>query len=165
MARHESDREDLFAEATAFVRRAELALLGEGEPIVFGEKRTGDWSIYFGGDPVFHFDASGRLKRAFADGRLYRTQGDTLAELTRERTPDTTILRRRDLADAETSRFLAGMRARLTSLLAGIESENVRILRSEPVDLDALRELAMLLAATLGLGEERLLAPRLRGKR
>lgn len=97
MARAESDREDLFAEATAFVRRAELTVRGIGEPIVFGSKRDGAWSIYFGTDPVFHFDPGGRLKRAFAGGRLYRTQGDTLAELTREQTAGETILRRRDL--------------------------------------------------------------------
>jgi hypothetical protein len=87
MARTEADREDLMAEAVALVRRVELALPGQDEPLVCGFRRDGSFSVYVGQDPVFHFDSRLRLRRAYRGGKLYRTQGDTLAELTRVRRP------------------------------------------------------------------------------
>ncbi|MEZ6044739.1 MAG: hypothetical protein R3C11_03990 [Planctomycetaceae bacterium] len=41
--------------------------------------------LYLGPDPVYHFDAAGRLKRAYVEGLLYRTQESTLARLERLR--------------------------------------------------------------------------------
>ena len=83
MARQEVDREDLIAEAVALRRRIELALPGCDNPVVAGYRSTGALSLYFGADPVYQFDERGRLRRAFVGGHLYRTQGTTLAELTR----------------------------------------------------------------------------------
>ena len=97
MARQESDRDDLMGEATALVRRAEWKPLSGVEAVVTGFRRDGSMSLYFGADPVYHFDETGRLKRAFLAGRLYRTQGTTLAELTRRREKTETHLIRRDL--------------------------------------------------------------------
>lgn len=165
MARHESDREDLFAEATAFNQRAELAVGGHAEWIVFGNRADGAWSVCFEGDPVYHFDRHGRLKRAFANGRLFRTQGDTLAELTRERTVDATVLRRRDLQSLDCDHFLAALQARFARLLSAIKTGDVRVLRRQPADFDVLQEMATLLKATLAADRSDFLAPRFRGKR
>lgn len=165
MARHESDRENLFAEATAFIQRAELTVGGHAERIVCGHKADGAWSIYFGGDPVYHFDRRGRLKRAFANGKLLRTQGDTLAELTRERTDDATVLRRRDLQSLDCDRFLAALQARFARLLSAIETGDVKVLRRQPADFDVFQEMATLLKATLAADRSDFLAPRFRGKR
>ena len=85
MARHETDRENLMLEATALIRRAEWSIPSHSDPIVAGFKRSGGWSLYFGSDPVYQFDADGRLRRAFVDGQIWRTQGTTLAGLRRER--------------------------------------------------------------------------------
>src|SRR5690606_13058939 len=95
---------------------------GRTEPIVAGFRRDVSLSVYIGADPGFHFDPEGRLKRAYVDGKLYRTQGDTLAELTRERTETETILRRRDLDAVELSRIFVLMRARLIDPVLAIDA-------------------------------------------
>ena len=165
MARHEDNREDLFAEATAYDRRAEVIVGDSDQPILFGEKADGAWSIYFSADHVFHFDATGRLKRAFVDGRLYRTQGDTLAELSRERLKDVTVLRRRDLQNLERDRFIASLRIRLTALLTASERGELRILRERPPYSDPITRLATVVRKSLAAPDADFLAPRFRGKR
>ncbi len=134
MARHESDREDLFAEATALVRRAELSGPGHAAPVTFGFRKDGGWSVYFGDDPAYHFDGDSRLKRAFHSGRLYRTQGHTLAELVRERTPNSTLLHRRDLLVAEVNVFHSEMVGRITNLVVQVSQSVAAITRQTPPD-------------------------------
>ena len=85
MAREESDREDMLREAVALTRRAEVQFRENEEPVFLGFKRDGGLSIYLTVDRVYQFNASGELRRAYRDGFLYRTQGDTLAELQRDR--------------------------------------------------------------------------------
>lgn len=132
MANHESDREDLLKEATALVRRAELTGPAHSIPVVFGFRRDGSLSLYFGADPVYHFDPEGRLKRAYVAGRLYRTQGDTLAELTRERSPSETVLQRRDLPPPKLKRLLSVMLDCTTKLLLQQRFNEVNITRQIP---------------------------------
>jgi hypothetical protein len=156
MARHESDREDLMREATALVRRVELHVPGEPEPVVCGFRADGRLSIYFGTDPVYHFDASGRLRRAFAAGDLFRSQGTTLARLTRVRQPARTELRRHDLHPDELALFLRTAHARLGSLATALDRCGTRVLRCVPDPagriLDDLRStLASILQAQVRL--------------
>lgn len=134
MARQEADREDLIAEATALVERGEFAITGHDEPITAGRRRTGGWSIYFGSDPCYHFDESGRLRRAFAAGMLYRTQGHTLAELERVRTADASELRRRDLSREELERFVTDVRHRLERLDTAMRDGSLSCRRCVPPD-------------------------------
>lgn len=161
MARTESDREDLIAEATALVRRAEIATAGFAGPVVVGFRRDGGLSVYFGADPAYHFDPDGRLKRAYRNGLLYRTQGETLAELNRERTPAETVLRRRDLSGEELRAFLDDMADRLSALLAAIEDGRAAVVRQVPDgDETFVADVAdRLRRADAGL------APRFKGKR
>lgn len=149
MARREADREDLFAEAAALVERAELQTRGRPEPVTAGRRKTGGWSVYFGADPCFHFDEKGRLRRAFAQGRLYRTQGHTLAELQRLRTPDETQLRRRDLSPAELTSFLEQAHRRLAELLDAIRTDGIQLRRVVPVETPFLRNLEQALMQIL----------------
>ena len=105
MAQNESDSEDLMAEATALKRRIELRCPGEKQNVIAGFRDDGRLSIYFGHDPVYHVDEWGCLRRAFVDGRLYRSHGTTLARLTRVRTREQTELQRYDLSDEELEQF------------------------------------------------------------
>ncbi len=141
MARSEAEREDIFAEATALRRRAEFRVPGFDRTVVAGFRDPGGCSIFFGQDPCYHFDAEGRLRRAFADGRLFRTQGATLAELTRVRTATATELHRRDLDPSELTRFLRRMRDELAELHATLKSGTIEVLRQVPVAGDLEREL------------------------
>jgi hypothetical protein len=141
MARHESDREDLMAEATALRERVELALPGEAEHTIAGFRDGGRFSIYFGPDPVFHFDADGALRRAFVGRDLYRSQSRTLARLTRTRGRSAVNLLRHDLDAGELERFLAAMRERLDRLQTALHSGAAKVIQQVPADAALLPRL------------------------
>ena len=163
MARDESNREDLFAEATAFRRRIELQLAGEPELVVAGLRDDGRSSIYFGFDAAMHFDESGQLRRAYLHGTLFRTQGRTLARLTRHRTPEATVLQRGDLAPDELAHLLQRLRSQLGRLVCRIAAGEFQILRQVPSgDSTLLRELRE--RAEQWLIRSDPLAPRIAGK-
>jgi len=151
MARHEAEREDLMAEATALRERVELALPDEAAHVVAGFRDDGWFSIYFGGDPVFHFDADGRLRRAFVAGRLYRSQKQTLARLTRTRSSDAVHLERHDLDPQELAELLGDMRERLVGLKAALEKKTARVVQQVPVGADLASRVVPSLQAALRL--------------
>ncbi len=82
MALEEQPREDLMREAVTYIRRSLLKMATFNEPVFWGQRRDGAWSIYFGEDPVFQFNAQDELRRAFVDGyrfaardrRMYRLE-------------------------------------------------------------------------------------------
>ena len=129
MSRQESDREDLIREATALRDRIEWSVPEENDPVVTGRRPDGRFSVFFGQDPVYQFNQDGQLRRAYVCGFLYRTQGNTLARLFRERTSDTTILRRTDLRTDEVTAFIADMDERLQALASSIESQMASVIR------------------------------------
>jgi hypothetical protein len=141
MARHEADREDLMAEATALRERIELELPGETEHLVAGFRDEGRFSLYFGSDPVFHFDADGALRRAFVAGDLYRSQSPTLARLRRMRAGSAVNLIRHDLDARELEAFLAAMRDRLDRLQTALDSGAVRVITQVPSGVEMLPRL------------------------
>jgi hypothetical protein len=133
MARTKTDREDLMTDAVAFVRRIEFTVPAQESRVVCGIRRDGAFSIYAGQDSVFHFDRNCRLRRAFRNGRLYRTQGDTLAELTRERGESTTLVRN-DLSPTLLAEFLRDMRQTLQALRAALADGSAVVRRQVPED-------------------------------
>ena len=162
MARNESDREDLMREAVALVRRVECETGNENDSVISGFRKCGSLSLYFGPDPVYHFDDSARLRRAFEEGFLYRTQGTTLARLERVRTDSVTELRRHDLSDSELEAFLVNMRTRLEKFSAALEAENYRLLKQVPADDPLIPDLLVALKQILLSTEP--LAPPFSGK-
>ncbi|QDU82002.1 hypothetical protein Pla110_37540 [Polystyrenella longa] len=169
MAHQESDREDLMQEATALVERVELSLPSESEPFVLGYRRLGDLSCFLGPDPVFHFDPEMRLKRAFVQGYLFRTQETTLARLERVRSvnPETdrvkTDLLRHDLEPDELNLFRKETLKGLAGLAEALKANDFTVHRQVPsgVDLTSriLRHLESIVENDLPL------APRFKGKR
>ena len=81
MARNEADREDMMSEAVSLIRRIEYLTPARGAPILAGFNAFGWLFVYVGNDVMYRFDEQGRLRRAFVDGLLYRTEGSTLAML------------------------------------------------------------------------------------
>jgi hypothetical protein len=150
-------------EATGLIRRAEWRVPFQPDVIVAGFKRSGGWSIYFGADPVYQFDADGRLRRAFAHGDLWRTQGATLARLQRERTETTSVFQRHDLTDAELHEFLREVHQRLTALLTSLDCGAAQFLRQVPDEADVTAELTAVLRSVLR--NEIALAPAIPGKK
>jgi len=132
MSRNEADREDLMAEATALRERVELVVPGEPEHVIAGFRDNGVFALYFGPDPVFQFDAQGRLRRAFVEGDLYRSQSTTLARLTRTRSAGEVNLVRHDLDSDELSRFLSAMHDKLSRLYSALEHGTTQVIRQVP---------------------------------
>jgi hypothetical protein len=146
MARHESDREDLLAEATALVERVELSIAGESEPVTAGFRRDGALSVYFGSDPVYQFNAVGELRRAYRGGLLYKAERGRLVELRRERSPAEVALVRRELSDAETAALLSAARARLAKLHESLAGGTVQIVGQVPEECEVASRVRQLLA-------------------
>lgn len=141
-SRIEADREDLMAEAANLPERVELSVPGIDTPVTIGRNVAGHWSFYFGPEPVYRFDSDLGLRRAVRDGKLYRTQGTTLAELTRVRLDQETQLQRRDLSEAEVEVILAKIRKELGSVLSCLRDSTAVILREVGTSKAFLPQLA-----------------------
>lgn len=162
MARQEHDREDLIAEAKALRTRVELRAAGMEEPIVVGVRDTGWLSVYFGDDPVYHFDEQGGLRRAFVGGQLLRSHGSTLARLVRSRTGSIrSELIRTDLTPEELSAFVAHQCAQIGWLCELIDGGKVQTLRQVSVENAPL----VTLRTALERARSGRLAPELRSRR
>lgn len=135
MARIESDKEDLIAEATALPERVEFSrdatnpMTKSWSVATAGFRRDGSLSIYFDQDPFYQFDPQGLLRRSFSDGLLYRSQGNTLAQLCRERSEQKTTLQRHDLTVPELQKFQQRMRTYLWELLEGLLTQSFPVRR------------------------------------
>ncbi len=127
--RVEADREDLMAEAANLRERIELRVPSSEVPVTIGCNDQGHWSFYFGADPMYRFDAEGRLRRAVKGGKLFRTQGSTLAELERVRRDNETQLQRRDLSLLELEVFLQEAQSHLSQLYTAYSSDRCQTLR------------------------------------
>lgn len=164
MARDESDREDLLREAVALPRRAEITFRDRPDPVFLGFKRDGGFSIYLGSDPVYQFTAQGQLRRAYRSGLLYRTQGNTLAELQRDRSdPARVILQRHDLGTEELQEFLEQMTEQLSALQQHLSAHAYLSVETVPADADLVPE--FLAAFEVVFSADPPLAPAIPGKR
>jgi len=161
--RLEVDREDLMREATALRQRAEFDVRGESESVIAGYRPNGSLSIYFGPDPCYHFDPDLRLRRAYVDGDLYRTQGTTLARLHRDRTSGTVDLQRHDLTPNERTQFMERVIERLSRFAASVEDLTVRCVQQIPKDGDTPRRISGDLKSLIT--QPLTLAPPIRGKK
>lgn len=122
MTRNESDKEDLIRDATAMVDRAEFLTVAADKKtclVTAGFRKDRALSLYFDQDPFYQFDAEGRLRRAYENGFLFRSQGTTLARLNRTRTTNQTTLNRSDL----TSKELGEFRLRMTEHIDGFQQQ------------------------------------------
>jgi hypothetical protein len=127
MARQESDREDILREATALIDRVELQCDGWVEPVVFGLRRQGAMSIFIGQDEVYQFDSHQALRRAFWHGQLLKAERGRLVQLTRERSPRQTVLRRRELTEQEQAEHLRRLERRIAGLCRVLEHGLYRV--------------------------------------
>ena len=161
MARVETDRDDLLREAVALVRRMELRAMPGNPVIVVGFRPTGWLSIYFDADPMYQFDELGRLRRAYIDGLLYRSEGSVLAQLERQRSEAETTLVRRDLCGESLVEFQRQMHAKIQWLQALLVDGGATLSRQVPSDDSSLTtDVLEFLGVVLGSAE--FLAPAIR---
>jgi hypothetical protein len=148
LARQEYEREDLLAEATALVERVEIVLAPETRPhIVIGFRRDGAVSLYFGEEPAWHFNTAGELRRAYADGRLYKAERGLLVALDRRRTEREVQLIRHELTAEETATLLACLRQSVIELAMALDARQYRLIGQVPAEAEVLTRVRPLLAA------------------
>lgn len=137
--------DDLMSEAVSLVPRLECRCTPWAEPVLLGLNNL-DWLfVYFGSDPMYRFDEQGRLRRAFVDGQLLRTTGQTLAVMDRQSTsrqPDPhrteSVLLRHDLTPDLLLQFQRRVRSELESLSSALS--DAEILRQYPVEVPDIRQ-------------------------
>lgn len=152
MARETSDREDLLGEATAYPTRILLEVSGQQAPVFAGFRRDGGFSIYFGSDPVYHFNSRAELRRAFVDGRLIKAHGGHLAALTRKRTGTQVVLLRDELDAMQAQHFLSRMQNCLEAVRRSGLSGGWRVAGQVPAHEPVAQRLAAWLqTASLGV--------------
>ena len=158
MARQEHDKEDLIADATVLVDRAEFRLASVTERgvclVTAGFRENGQLSVYFDQDPFYQFDEDGRLRRALEDGFLFRSQTVTLARMHREREGTRTMLVRHDLTADEVLAFRTRMREKLRDFAAALAADKLQRLRRVVVSDDFESLLRGRLQAISQLGDD-----------
>jgi hypothetical protein len=157
MARREVDKEDLLREATALVSRIELtpADATQGASAIVGFRQSGAASVFFGSEPVYHFNAADELRRAYCDGLLYKAEGGRLVSLRRERQEGEVRLLRHELSDSEQRAFMERMQQELHSFAARLEAGTYHIAGQVPKNGDVLNRVRNWLS---GLGTIRVAA-------
>lgn len=141
MAREESDREDLLREATALVERVELIPRQKPTHIVAGFRTDGALSLFFGGDPVYQFNATGDLRRAYRGGLLLKAVQGRLVSLRRERKQNEVQLLTTELSDSDRAEFLEQLSTHLLELKDCLESGDFDVVGQVPADADVIGRL------------------------
>src|SRR4051794_33064509 len=157
MASEESNREDLLREATALVERIEFVLRNwqnessaeseEREHVVAGFRANGAFSLFFGDDPVYQFNAGGELRRAFVGGLLFKASRGHLVSIRRVRTGREVQLRSHALSQSEEAAYLRGMSENLNGLAQRLEAGAFEIAGRVPQTADVLSRVREWLAA------------------
>jgi hypothetical protein len=151
MARIAHDREDLLHEATALVPRAMLGMTIQGQPCeVFVGFRDDALSIYFDASPVYHFNATAQLRRAFIDDCLIKADAGRLVGSLRERSPEQVTLVSTPFSADDTDRFAAELASRLSQLRENLEQGTFEVAGQVPPAGDAVSRLVAWLESWRG---------------
>ena len=142
MARQEQERENLLRDAKSLPERAELIVANRNENVFFGFRREGSCSVYLGTDPVYHFNSTGKLRRAFVKGLLYKADRGRLASLKRRRHDHEVQLQRHDLTHLEITVFCQQIEQDLAELKKAIQSNQYKLVGQVPETVDIIAKFA-----------------------
>lgn len=122
MARSSQDREDLLRDATAYVSRVLLNVCsGEcSTPAFVGFRSLGAASFFFDQDPVYHFNNSGQLRRAFVENQIFRAENGRLVAMRRQRGKIEVAMLRQELTAELQQEFCREVVIRLGALLQAL---------------------------------------------
>jgi Radical SAM superfamily len=105
---------------------------GSGEDVFFGIK-SGGFSLYFGDEPIVHFDFEGRWQRAFIEGIHYLKGLDaSVRAIGREREGAGLVLRRRVLGPDEIGEIDETIRLAALDLIDGISASRLDAISPPP---------------------------------
>ena len=143
MARQTHARENLLRDATALVERAAIQLdasAGDSpeETIVIGFHRDGAASVYFGEEPVLHFNISGEIRRAFVGERQLKADRGWLAEARRTSVDGRIRVTTVALEEDEQGAILEALRSRFASLRESIARNRFTLVGRAPREVDVI---------------------------
>ena len=137
MAINREIREDLMRDATAYVRRLMIRKSPTREAIFMGFRRQGGWSVYFGEDPVYQFNALCKLRRVHFESQNYAASEGKLHCLQPTRVGGRVEIQR-IYSTATERRIVADCHSRLQELAELLRSGAVEPTDCFPVDDRAL---------------------------
>jgi len=98
-----------------------VGLKRDDQPMIFAGFKQGVFSLYFGDEPIFHFDLDGRWQHAFLRGRHYWKRFDAVVhEIDRVREGPNLVLKRRSLDRDEAGRLDEEIRGAAVALLENL---------------------------------------------
>lgn len=137
-------------EATAYTRRLLVRVARLSEPLFLGLRPDGGWSIYMGEDPVFQFNASCELRRAYVGGVKLVAEGEKLLRLQRDSRGGKVELKRIHDAAAEQSARIS-CHVLQQAILEASSTGELEVLASVPAE--DLELVGVLLKKIESLGE------------
>jgi hypothetical protein len=138
MARETHEREDLLRDAIALVPRVMLRVQFSGRSVeVFAGFRGASLSVFFGDDPVYHFNDHGELRRAFVEGRLIKAEKGRLVSLERKWGDKETVLERQAGSEQSDRDLLIRLFQMLQELAAEMSAGRVEVVGQVPENSDA----------------------------
>jgi len=140
MAREIHEREDLLRDAKSLVPRVQLEIeTAEGkEPVFAGFRGQGSLSLYFDSDPVYQFNSSRQLRRAYVDDQLIKAEAGRLIALRRQQSQTSSELFRHELSSTEELLFFQSLGAHLRKLAEALQAKRFAIVGQVPVDGNAV---------------------------
>jgi hypothetical protein len=142
----------MLRDARALVSRIMMRIeLAGGAADVLAGFRGEALSLYFGDDPVFHFNACGELRRAFVDDRLIKAERGQLVVLVPDRTQERTELQATPLGNHSQCRLLAVIESQLRELDAVLSANRFVVLGQQPSEGNVLDTLQRWLAVRSGI--------------
>lgn len=124
MALESHDRENLLRDATAYVSRVQLIFASSRsfDEVFVGFHSTDAVSFYFDQDPVYHFNKSGMLRRAYVDDQLFKAERGQLVALKRQRNDREATLVRHPLSSGKQTTFCQSVATQLAEFQASLNN-------------------------------------------
>jgi hypothetical protein len=121
--------EDLLRDATALVERAKIELPEIEILLVFGFRKNGALSLFFGEEIAYHFNCKNELRRAFLYGNRYKTEQRKLMRISRIPHTSNVYLKSTVLQPEETKKLLADLNERLNAVEMCLSAKHFRIVK------------------------------------
>lgn len=134
MAKDADDREDLLRDATAYVTRVEFMVPGFDHEVFCGFRANDAFSLYWGQDTVFQFNANAELRRAFWRDRMIASFKHQLHWLERDANAARVRLQRVPLTEKETSALMEAYATCRKTIVDVISSNEHSVVGEFPED-------------------------------
>jgi hypothetical protein len=117
---------------------AGVVAIGPDEHVVIGFRANGAGSLFFGGEPAYHFNFANELRRAYRAGELIKAERGQLVALVRRREAAEVQLVRRELDAKETAAFMQELSQHLSRVIAALNEGRFSLVGEVPLGADVV---------------------------